>query len=163
MVQRLARQIERDRCAAVVHPHVDGRAGRSRVDDGPLVALRTHAVDDGVFHLERREPRVAQLVVRAVRPHRHRGIGREHVFPGEIVGARIEQVGVARVDAPDDEHDARGEARPQAGAHDVLDITEKRGAPAQGTHAFDSKGFELGSKRLLQTGEAAREEFKFGQ
>ena len=89
--------------------------------------------------------------------------GREDVFPCDVVGARIEQVRIARIHPPEDEHDARRKTRPKAGTHDVLDVAEKRGAPAQGTHAFDSKGFELGCKRLLQTGEAAREEFQFGQ
>ena len=74
-----------------------------------------------------------------MRTHRHGRIAREHILPWKVVRTGVQQIGIAGIDATDDEHDARRKPRPQASAKSFALPTEKRGAPSEGTHALDSK------------------------
>ena len=160
MVQRFARQVERDRGAPLPHTHVHRNVGMIGVDVGTFAAHLTQTVAYGILHLERREPGVAQLVVHAVRLHGHARARNDDALPGDAPHALVQQVRIACVHAPHHHEDARSQPRPQARRQRMAHVAEKGDAPAEGAHALDAQTLQLFGERRLQTGQAASEQFE---
>ena len=160
VVQRFARQVERDRGAPLPHAHIHRNVGMIGVDVGTFAAHLTQTVAYGILHLERREPGVAQLVVHAVRLHGHARARNDDALPGDAPHALVQQVRIACVHAPHHHEDARSQPRPQARRQRMAHVAEKGDAPAEGAHALDAQTLQLFGERRLQTGQAASEQFE---
>ena len=120
--ERLSRSVEIDDDLVALPVDEDGRADVGAAGVGAALALVAHAVGNGVFGVERGEPRVAHRLVVDDRGDAKIAVGVEVVLPVDGVDEFVEVADVAAV-GPQERHQyAMGGAELQIEAHHVADV-----------------------------------------
>ena len=151
----LAGEVEVDAGAFAADGEGDARVRMLGVDVGAGAGLVCQAVADSVFHAQRGVVRVAQFFVGATGGHGDAGASDQDRFPGHVVGAVIQGVGVPAIKAAKDHKDAAGQARPQAGAVGVGNRTSKGDAALKAAGLAQAHGAQLRVKRAFEPLRAA--------
>ena len=117
--------------------------GIGGIDIGATARGLGQAVAQCILGAQGREARVAQLLGHAAGGDGNRGAGADDVFPGNVVNAVVQLVGVLRLKAPEYHKHAAGQARPQARAKALLKLALKRGAALKAAYMRKPEPFKL--------------------
>lgn len=90
----------------------------------------------------RAEARVAQLLSHTTGSDGNGGAGADDVFPGNVVNAVVQRIGILRLKAPKHHKHAAGQARPQT-AVAFFELALKRSAALQAADMRKPEVFKL--------------------
>ena len=117
--------------------------GIGGVDVGATARGLGQAVAQRVFGAQGGEACVAQLLGHAAGGDGDGGAGTDDVFPGDVVDAVVQLIGILRLKAPEYHEHAAGQARPQACAVAFFELALKRGAALQAADMRKPEPFKL--------------------
>ena len=141
--QRIARKVQAYARAALAQREQQVDIGVGGIDIGATARGLGQAVAQRVLGAQGREARVAQLLGHAAGGDSNGGTGADDVFPGNVINAVVQLVGILRLKAPEHHKHAAGQARPQARAKALLKLALKRGAALQPANMRKPEAFKL--------------------
>ena len=154
-VKRFARKIHRNGRARITNADIDDHIGILSVDIGTNAAALSYTIAQRILDLKRRELRIAQFCIGAMRTNGDARARRDNLLPLDSTRSRIQKIGIPRIHATDHQHHAGGKARPQAYAQGTLGAAIKGNAAAKRTYATHAQGFQLIGQKLLHPRQAA--------
>ena len=117
--------------------------GVGGIDVGATARGLGQTVAQRVLGAQGREARVAQLLGHAAGGDGDGGAGADDAFPGDVVNAVVQLIGILRLKAPKHYKHAAGQARPQTGAVALFELALKRSAALQAADMRKPEAFKL--------------------
>ena len=117
--------------------------GVGSIDIGATARGLGQAIAQCVLGAQGREARVAQLLGHTTGGDGNGGAGADDVFPGNVVNAVVQRIGILRLKAPKHHKHAAGQARPQTGAVAFFELALKRSAALKAAYMRKPEPFKL--------------------